>query len=232
MSSKLLVVDDDPKIAKIEEHTLLQENFEVDIARSGQEAIHQFKRDEYALVILDLSLPDMDGFQVCKTIREVSSVPIIILSVNAREADKVFGFNLGIDDYLTKPFSPIELSLRVKAILRRAKIQYKQVSNETTILCYEGLSIDPSARQVEINGCPVELTAKEFDILWFLIQHPNKVFTRTQLLYQMWHDDYLGSENTVTVLISRLREKINAKDQCKRTFIQTIRGVGYKFVME
>ncbi|HWR06126.1 response regulator transcription factor [Sporomusa sp.] len=227
---KILVVDDEPKILRIIEHCLSREGYEVSTAIDGQQALEQFQRQDYDLVVLDLALPKVDGFQVCRTIRETSSVPIIILSVRNQELDKILGFNLGVDDYLTKPFSPVELCLRVKAVLRRTKIEHKVVNNEGLIYCHNGLSINPSSREVLLDDQPIELTAKEFDILWFMVKHPNKVFTRKQLLYQIWQNDYIGNEDTVTVLISRLREKIK-RDDSPISFIQTLRGVGYKFAL-
>lgn len=231
MVPKILVVDDEPKILRIVEHSLSREGCEISTATDGQQAIEQFQRQDYDLVVLDLALPKVDGFQVCRTIRETSSVPIIILSVRNQELDKILGFNLGVDDYLTKPFSPVELCLRVKAILRRTKEEPKPVTSESLTYCHNGLSINPSSREVLLNDRPLELTAKEFDVLWFLVKHPNKVFTRQQLLYQIWQSDYIGNEDTVTVLISRLRDKLKSS-KSQSSFIQTLRGVGYKFAIE
>lgn len=226
----ILAVDDEPKILRIIEHCLSREGYEVATAIDGQQAIEQFQRQDYDLVILDLALPRVDGLQVCRTIRETSSVPIIILSVRNQEVDKILGFNLGVDDYLTKPFSPVELCLRVKAILRRTRKEHKPAGSDGLTYCQNGLRIDPASREVCLDGQPVELTAKEFDILWFLVKHPNKVFTRKQLLYQIWQNDYVGNEDTVTVLISRLRDKLK-HDAVQGSFIQTLRGVGYKFCL-
>jgi DNA-binding response OmpR family regulator len=228
---KILVVDDEPKILRIVEHCLTREGYEVSTAMDGQQAIEQFQRQEYNLIVLDLALPIVDGFQVCRTIRETSSVPIIILSVRDQELDKILGFNLGVDDYLTKPFSPVELCLRVKAIFRRTKEEPKLLNSEGLSYCHNGLYINPSSREVLLADQPLELTAKEFDVLWFLVKHPNKVFTRQQLLYQIWQSDYIGNEDTVTVLVSRLRDKLK-RDKSQASFIQTLRGVGYKFIIE
>jgi two-component system response regulator VicR len=204
----ILAVDDEPKILRIIEHCLNREGYEVTTALDGQQAIEQFQRQDYDLIILDLALPKVDGFQVCRTIREISSIPIIILSVRNQEVDKILGFNLGVDDYLTKPFSPIELCLRVKAILRRTKEEHRAPGNDRSNFQYNGLAIDPTSREVFLDEHPIDLTAKEFDVLWFMVKHPNKVFTRKQLLYQIWQNDYVGNEDTITVLISRLREKL------------------------
>lgn len=228
---KVLVVDDEPKILKIVEHCLTRENYEVITAIDGSQAIDQFLRQGPDLVILDLMLPHVDGFQVCRTIRETSSVPIVVLSVRNEELDKILGFNLGVDDYLTKPFSPVELCLRVKAILRRTQQKNNTPAPDLNTFSYNGLNINPSTREIFIDDIPIDLTAKEFDLLWFLVKHPNKVFTRKQLLYQIWQTDYFGNDDVVTVLISRLREKIKL-DKSSPSFIRTVRGVGYKFVIE
>ncbi len=228
---KVLVVDDDPKILKIIEHSLQREGYEVIIALDGSQAIEQFHRQEPDLIILDLMLPHVDGFQVCRTIRETSSTPIIILSVRSEELDKILGFNLGVDDYLSKPFSPVELCLRAKAVLRRTRTEQNNPTLDSSVFDSNGLYINPSTREVMINDEPIELTAKEFDMLWFLVKHPNKVFTRKQLLYQIWQTDYFGNDDAVTVLISRLREKIEL-DKSQSFRIRTVRGVGYKFVVE
>ena len=228
---KVLVVDDEPKILKIVEHSLIREGYEVITALDGSQAIEQFHRQEPDLVILDLMLPHVDGFQVCRTIRETSSIPIIILSVRNEELDKILGFNLGVDDYLSKPFSPVELCLRVKAVLRRTRQEQSAPNPDSNIFSHNGLCINTSTREVFIDDVPIELTAKEFDLLWFLVKHPNKVFTRKQLLYQIWQTDYYGNDDAVTVLISRLREKIEL-DKSRPSFIRTLRGVGYKLVIE
>lgn len=228
---KILVIDDEPKILRIIELCLKREGYEVTAAIDGLEAIEQFQRQEYDLIILDLALPKMDGFQVCRVIRQTSSVPIIILSVRNQEVDKILGFNLGVDDYLTKPFSPIELCLRVKAILRRTKDENHTPNIDCSIYNHNRLTINPTSREVFLDDQPVDLTAKEFDILWFMVKHPNKVFTRKQLLYQIWQNDYVGNEDTITVLISRLRDKIKQTDSPQFSYIQTLRGVGYKFIL-
>lgn len=227
----ILIVDDEPKILRIIERNLAREGWDVATAMDGQKAIDQFQRLNPDLVVLDLALPKFDGFQVCRTIRESSLVPIIILSVHDKELDKILGFNLGVDDYLTKPFSPIELCLRIKAVLRRTRYERQALNNEGLSFCSNGLYINPASREVFLDDHAVELTAKEFDVLWFLVKHANKVFTRQQLLYQLWQSDYMGNEDTVTVLISRLRDKIK-RGKSQSSPIQTLRGVGYKFVVE
>lgn len=226
---RVLVVDDEPKILKVVEHCLTREGYEVITALDGNQAIGQFHRQEPDLVILDLMLPHVDGFQVCRTIRETSSIPIIILSVRNEELDKILGFNLGVDDYLSKPFSPVELCLRVKAVLRRTKQEKSRPTQDSLTILHGGLSMNPSTREVFVDDVLIDLTAKEFDLLWFLVKNPNKVFTRKQLLYQIWQTDYYDNYDVVTVLMSRLREKIKQKGQA--SCIKTVRGVGYKYVI-
>lgn len=228
---KVLVVDDDPKILKVVDHSLKREGYEVITALDGSQAIEQFHRQEPDLVVLDLMLPHVDGFQVCRTIRETSSIPIIILSVRNEELDKILGYNLGVDDYLSKPFSPVELNLRVKAVLRRTRQEQAVPNPDTNSYSHKGLTINPATREVFIDDNLIELTAKEFDLLWFFVKHPNKVFTRKQLLYQIWQTDYYGNDDSVTVLISRLREKVE-QNKSQHSFIKTLRGVGYKFVTD
>lgn len=229
---KILVVDDESKILKVVEHCLKREGYQVITALDGNQAIEQFHQQEPDLVVLDLNLPLMDGFQVCRTIREASSVPIIILSARNEELDKILGFNLGVDDYLAKPFSPVELCLRVKAILRRFR-QDENTDNPEDLpsFSHNGIIVNPTTREVFVDEVPIELTAKEFDLLSLFVKHPNKVFTRKQLLYQIWQTDYYESDEVVTVLVSRLREKIKQKES-QSSSISTVRGVGYKYVVK
>lgn len=227
---KILVVDDEPKILKVVEHCLSREGYKVITAMDGNQAMEQFFQQEPDLIVLDLRLPHMDGFEVCRKIRETSSIPIIILSASNDEVDKILGFNLGVDDYLSKPFSPIELCLRLKAILRRIRRDERTPDSEHLNFSQNGLIVNPTTREVFVDGDLVELTAKEFDLLCLFVKHPNKVFTRKQLLYQIWQTDYCESDEVVTVLVSRLREKIK-QQRDQTSSIRTVRGVGYKYVV-
>ncbi|HEY8498304.1 MAG TPA: response regulator transcription factor, partial [Limnochordales bacterium] len=206
----------------------------------------KFERFRPDLVVLDLMLPRLDGYEVCHAIRERSSVPIIILSARSEEPDRLTGFWLGADDYLTKPFSLAELVLRIQAVLRRARPDpaaarpaaapeeparpeaAPAAGEDDQVLHFEGLTIDRRCWMVWRNGRPVELTAKEFEVLWLLASHPMVVFTRDQILDRVWQSDYAGDLANVTVCISRLREKLE-EDPLAPRYIQTVRGVGYRF---
>jgi len=218
MTHTVLVVDDEPSILRIVEDRK---------AEDGEQALELFERVQPSIVVLDLMLPKIDGFRVCQLIKEQSDVPIIILSVRGDEYDKIVGFRMGVDDYLTKPFSPRELALRVQAILRRTSPQ-KQAEKAHDVLQYGELQIDYRRRSVHIADKRIELTAKEFDLLWVLAANPDFVFTREQLLYQVWNSDYEGDVNNVTVLVSRLREKLEP-DPSNPRYIETVWGVGYRF---
>jgi len=224
--SKVLVVDDEPEILTIVEHRLVKEGYTVVTAADGEEALEVFDSFNPDIVILDLMLPKLDGFEVCRRLRARSSVPILILSARSDEIDKVVGFRMGVDDYVTKPFSPSELALRVGAVLRRTRAAGRGEAEE--VVEVGGLRIDRRRRKVTVNGESVDLTVKEFDLLWFLASNPELVFTREQLLSQVWQSDYPEDRNNVTVLVSRLREKIE-DDPSNPRYIKTVWGVGYKF---
>ena len=228
VGAKILVVDDEPRILKILEASLRKEGYSVAKATDGEEALRLVETEYPDLIVLDLMLPKLDGFEVCRRIRSKLSTPILILSAKTEELDKIMGFTLGVDDYLTKPFSPAELVFRVKAILRRTMEHNPTGTGESVSL--GSLEVDHKTRMVKIRGTPLELTAKEFDLLWLLVSHPNQVFTRDQLLNQVWDTDYFGDTNTVTVLVKRLREKIE-EDPANPHYIKTVWGVGYKLVV-
>lgn len=226
MALRILVVEDDLKIQRVITRVLTNAGYQVMTSLNGQEALSRVKAEAPDLVILDLWLPDIDGLEVCRDLRSMSTVPVIILSARGDEADKIAGFTLGADDYVTKPFSPAELVLRVKAVLRRAREQVQRQARER--LEIRGLVIDQASRVVELDGAPLNLTAREFDLLWILATHPNRVFSRDQLLRLVWQNEFGADPATVTVLIRRLRQKIE-KDPEKPEFIKTVWGVGYKF---
>jgi len=225
--AKILVVDDEPKILKVVEHTLRREGYEIFTAADGEEAVEMAERLKPDLIVLDLMLPKLNGFEVCRKIKSRQDVPIIILSARGDEVDKIMGFTLGVDDYQTKPFSPAELALRVKAVLRRS-VSSADSRQDKDVLVFDGLEVNRKTREVKSHGRPVELTAKEFELLWLLASHPNQVFSRDQLLERIWDISFFGDENTVTVHVRRLREKIE-KDPGQPGFVKTVWGVGYKF---
>lgn len=225
---KILVVDDEKQIRTIVKDRLEKEGYEVILAADGEEALSLFQAHDPDLIILDLMLPKFDGYAVCERIRQRSTVPIIILSAKGDEIDKMVGFRMGVDDYVTKPFSPSELALRASAVLRRSGLQNGGFNLKDSAIEVGELHLDKNTRVVRLRGQPVDLTAKEFDLLWFLASHPKLVFTREQLLAQIWNSDYPGDADNVTVLISRLRGKIEPNPS-KPTYIRTVWGVGYKF---
>jgi DNA-binding response OmpR family regulator len=221
----VLVVDDDAKIVKIVCHCLEKEGFLTLTAVDGEQALQVAEAQQPDLVVLDLMLPKLNGLDVCRILIEELDIPVIILSAKGDELDRITGFRLGVDDYLSKPFSPMELVLRVQAVLRRSGGLKKR---ENSQLAYNGLEIDPKAHRVTVDGKAISLTGKEFELLWLLISNPQQVFTRMQLLHKVWHSDYQGDENTVTVHVRRLREKIEP-DPAEPRYIKTVWGIGYKF---
>lgn len=225
----ILVVDDDAKIVKIVRHCLEREGFSVLTAGDGESAVALARREQPDLVVLDLMLPKLNGLDVCRIITSEGDIPVVILSAKGDELDRIVGFRLGVDDYLTKPFSPTELVLRVQAVMRRVQGARKALTGE--VLKCGRLIVDAGSRQVTLDGEHVALTGKEFDLLWLLASNPQHVFSRMQLLNKIWHSDYEGDENTVTVHIRRLREKIEPNPS-EPLFIKTVWGIGYKFTCE
>lgn len=219
----IMVVDDDPNIANLVKLYLEKEGFDVNIQSTGDGALAAFTANPPALVLLDLMLPGMDGWQVCRAIRQQSSIPIIMLSAKDETFDKVLGLELGADDYVTKPFEGKELVARIKAVLRRTNTQ-----DQTGILSFPGLSISIDKYEVRFQGNVVEMPPKELEVLYFLASHQNRVFTREQLLEQVWGFEFFGDSRTVDVHIKRLREKLTDTESLGWQ-IRTVWGVGYKF---
>lgn len=228
MQKRILVVDDEPSICDVLTRYLEREGYVVEVAADGPEALRATAQMSPDLIVLDLMLPGLDGLEVCHRLRMQSAVPIIMLTARDEEADKVRGFTTGADDYMTKPFSPAELVLRVKAVLRRVEAAVTSTQAPENMLRFGSLTIAPAFRRVELAGRMVDLSAREFDLLHFLASHPAQVFTRSQLLQQVWDYNYYGDSSTVTVHISRLREKLEP-DPTQPRYIKTVWGVGYKF---
>lgn len=225
----ILIVDDEVSVVEVVSLYLQREGFRVRSARNGTEALVALHTARPTLVILDLMLPQIDGITLIRRMRETPAldVPVIMLTARGRESDRIAGLDLGADDYVTKPFSPAELVSRVKAVLRRAAGGAGIESNEAAIDFGE-MRIDPATREVVVRGAPVDLTATEFNLLWFMAARPRQVFKRNQLLKHVWgFSDYLDP-STVTVHIRRLREKIE-RDPANPSWLQTVWGVGYKF---
>ncbi|MGE5591715.1 MAG: response regulator transcription factor [Bacillota bacterium] len=227
--ARVLVVEDEARISRVLEHLLRREGYQVLPARDGEEALERASGD-LDLVLLDLGLPKLDGFEVCRRIKAQRDLPIIVLSARSDESDRIMGLTLGADDYVTKPFSPAELVLRVKAVLRRAVQARASAARDQPERVERGkLHLDRSRREVQVGDRPVSLTGKEFDLLWIMAQRPGQVWTREKLLERVWDTDYTGDSATLTVLIRRLREKIE-DNPAEPQFIRTVYGVGYRFV--
>ena len=225
MKTKILLVDDDPNIRQLVNLYLEKEGFEVAMADRGDTALKQFRAAPPNLMLLDLMLPGMDGWQVCREVRKFSSVPIIMLTAKDETFDKVLGLELGADDYIVKPFDMKELVARIKAVLRR----YQQPdSRDEGELSFPGLTININQYAVTYLGKELDMPPKELELLHFLAAHPNRVFTREQLLEQVWGYDYYGDSRTVDVHVKRLREKLTDGEQ-HGWQIKTVWGVGYKF---
>lgn len=227
--AKLLIVDDEMHIRDLVQKYATFENYESETAENGLEAIGKVKHNEYDLVIMDIMMPELDGFSAVKEIRKISQVPVIMLSARSEEYDKLYGFDLGVDDYVTKPFSPKELMRRVNAVLTRATHKNNQESATTNeVWQYKNLKIDYSAHIVTINNEKIDLTPKEYELLVYLIKNQNIAVRREQLLEKVWGYDYYGDDRTLDTHMKSLRKKIGEYANC----IITIRRVGYRFETE
>lgn len=215
---KILIVDDEELIRNVVKEYLTLEEFSVDEAVDGQDAINKVKNNDYDLIVMDIMMPNMDGYQAVKEIKKIKDVPFIMLSARSEEYDKLTGFDLGIDDYVTKPFSPKELVARIKAILKRNNV-------DNTTYTFDGLTINDLAHEVKIDGKRVNLTPKEYDLLKYLVQNKNIALTREQLLTNIWGYDFFGDDRTIDTHIKTLRNSLGKY----RKFIVTVRAVGYKF---
>ncbi|WP_088006653.1 response regulator transcription factor [Indiicoccus explosivorum] len=228
MTKKLLIVEDEESIATLLSYNLKQAGYETIVAHDGQTGLHLAVEEQPALIVLDLMLPQMDGMEVCKALRQQKiDIPIIMLTARDDEVDKVLGLELGADDYMTKPFSPREVAARIRAVLRRTEHAAPE-EPETDRLTIGGLEVFPSKFEVFLNKKPLEFTPKEFELLVYLMENRNRVLTRDQLLSAVWQYDFAGDTRIVDVHISHLREKIEENSR-KPQFIKTIRGLGYKF---
>lgn len=227
---RILIVDDDENIAELISLYLVKECFDTEIAADGESALEKFKEYQPQLILLDIMLPGMDGYDVCREIRKSSNVPIIMLSAKGEVFDKVLGLKIGADDYMIKPFDSNELVARVQAVLRRVQQNEEVVSNQveepSDCVKYDGLTVNLNSYSVIYNGTVIDMPPKEMELLYFLASSPNQVFTREQLLDQIWGYDYIGDTRTVDVHVKRIREKI--KDGSNWS-IATVWGIGYKF---
>lgn len=226
--SKILIVEDEVAIAELEKDYLELSGFEVEMENTGDSGVERALKEDFDLVILDLMLPNMDGFEICKKIRASKNIPIIMVSAKKDDIDKIRGLGLGADDYMTKPFSPSELVARVKAHLARYDRLIGSGVKENEIIEIRGIRIDKTARRVYINDTEKNFTTKEFDLLTFLAQNPNHVYTKEELFQEIWDMESIGDIATVTVHIKKIREKIEFNTS-KPQYIETIWGVGYRF---
>lgn len=226
--SRILIIEDEVSIAELEKDYLELSGFEVELEEDGNRGLERALHEDFDLLILDLMLPGMDGFEICKRFREVKNTPIIMISAKKEDIDKIRGLGLGADDYITKPFSPSEMVARVKAHLARYERLIGSGNAENELIEIRGLKIDKTARRVWINGEEKNFTTKEFDLLTFLAQNPNHVYTKEELFSKIWDMESIGDIATVTVHIKKIREKIEF-NTAKPQYIETIWGVGYRF---
>jgi DNA-binding response OmpR family regulator len=220
---KLLIVDDEEKIREVVREYAEFDGYEVTEAGDGREAVSLCRINDFDIIIMDIMMPKLDGFSACKEIRKEKNTPIIMMSARSEEYDKLFGFELGIDDYVTKPFSPKELMARVHAVLSRSSAAKK--SEEPSVLSFGGLTIDIPGRSVSVDGSKIELTPKEYDLLFYLVENKNIALSRDKLLRDVWGYDFFGDDRTIDTHIKNLRNNLGPY----RDMIVTLRGVGYKF---
>lgn len=227
----ILVVDDEERIRRLLRLYLEKEGITIDEAADGKEALEKALDQDYDLIMLDLMLPKMDGIEVCRRLREKKATPVIMITARGEEASRIEGFEVGADDYVVKPFSPREVVARVKAVLRRSsETAYLSTDQKPrNVLIFPQLTIDHDAHQVMVNNEEVALTPKEYDLLYYLASSPNKVFTREQLLKDVWNYEFFGDLRTVDTHVKRLREKLNRHSEEASKMIATVWGVGYKF---
>lgn len=227
MAGRVLVVDDEKLIVKGIRFSLEQDGMEVDCAYDGEEALEYARNNKYDIILLDVMLPKLNGFEVCQQIREFSSTPIVMLTAKGEDMDKILGLEYGADDYITKPFNILEVKARIKAIMRRTSRKNEEKSS-ARVLESHGMKLDLDGRRTYINNKEINLTAKEFEVLELLMKNPNKVYSREKLLDTVWGSDYPGDVRTVDVHIRRLREKIE-ETPSEPVYVHTKWGVGYYF---
>ena len=228
MGTRILIIEDESDIAELEKDYLEVSDYEVEIENDGERGMNKALAEDFDLIILDLMLPGRDGYEICRRIRETKNIPIIMVSAKKDDIDKIRGLGLGADDYMTKPFSPSELVARVKAHLARYERLVTSNIKQNEVVEIRGIRIDKTARRVYVNGEEKPFTTKEFDLLTFLAENPNHVFSKDELFREIWDMESVGDIATVTVHIKKIREKIEY-DTSKPQYIETIWGVGYRF---
>lgn len=230
MEDQILLVDDEKGILTMLENLLIQEGYShISTATSGKEALKLVETKTFDLIVLDVMLPDMDGFELCQQIRKITMVPILFLSARTGYLDKLMGLGIGGDDYITKPFNPLEVAARIRAQLRRQHMNQSMIQKQEEIYDFGSFSVHKSAGQLVVHGVPQHCTAKEFELLVFLCERPNRIYTAQQLYEQVWGPSLQGDEKTVVIHISKLRKKIE-QDPSNPTILVNIRGIGYKFI--
>jgi DNA-binding response OmpR family regulator len=227
LPGRIVVVDDDPTVADVVGRYLIRDGHSVQSARDGYEALRLIEERPPDLVVLDLMLPGIDGLEVCRRLRERWPIPVVMLTALGDESDRLAGFEIGADDYVTKPFSPRELAMRVRSVLRRARGSGLPDSPDQGVIANQGLSVDMAAHEVRIGGNLIQLTSREYDLLLFLMRNPRQAFTREQLLSEVWGWTF-GDTSTVTVHVRRLREKLESDPTIPRRIV-TVWGVGYRY---
>jgi DNA-binding response OmpR family regulator len=223
--SRILVVDDESNIRNVVKEYAEFEGYEVAEAEDGMQAIEAVKNNDFDIIVMDVMMPKLDGYSACKEIKKIKSIPVIMLSARGEEYDKLFGFEIGVDDYVVKPFSPKELMARIKVVMKRNAAPAEQASEK---LKFEGLEIDMAGREVYVNGQKTSMTPKEYDLLFFLVKNKNLAMSRDKLLESVWGYDFFGDDRTVDTHIKMLRNSLGEY----RKFIITLRGMGYKFEAE
>lgn len=225
---RILIVEDDLNIAELEKDYLEIDGFMVDIETDGLKGMRRFEEGTYDLLILDLMLPGMDGFEICRTVRKTDNIPIILISAKSEDMDKIRGLGLGADDYMTKPFSPVEMVARVKAHIARHENLLGVRADNADEIKIKGLVLNNTARRVFLNGEEISLSSKEYDLLLFLASNPNRVLTKEQIYVHIWGEEAMGDLTTVAVHVRKIREKIEA-DPSNPKYLETVWGVGYRF---
>jgi two-component system, OmpR family, response regulator RegX3 len=229
-SARIILIDDEEAILNMIDIVLRKEGFEnIQTASTGTEGLYKCNSFDPDIIILDVMLPDMEGFEVCRRCREITRAPILFLTARTSDLDKLMGFGMGGDDYITKPFNPLEVVARIKAILRRSQPKYKEERTQNRIYDFGHFKVNESSAELIVDNEKVTCPAREFQLLLFLCKHPNRVFSRSQLFEQVWGEESIGDDNTVMVHIRRLREKIESNPG-HPSFLITVRGLGYKLV--
>ena len=223
--AKILVVDDEIKIREIIKEYAEFEGYEVAQAEDGMQAVEMVKNQDFDIIIMDVMMPKLDGYSACKEIRKIKQIPVIMLSARGEEYDKLFGFEIGVDDYVVKPFSPKELMMRVNAVIKRSQGAQNEENVKKDVFTYEGLSVDFSARIVTIDGKRIEMTPKEYELFFYMVKNKGLALTREKLISEVWGYDFFGDERTLDTHIKLLRKSLGEYSRC----IVTLRGVGYRF---